>query len=163
MSIIKCIFLSRNIQKVGWPFLTSPPHHVAGEILENSVATILICRCQCGFGNRFASYAKKLTLGMMSLQSYHNVSQTFTIWELSKHHWKQLVPTWKVLHVLVSTILASKIVKVVSVQMTDQLRENVLTFVPCSLLNLAAMVQIQNRWLSKLLVKDSKSIISNTD
>ena len=50
-----------------------------GKILEDSVVTILICRCQCGFGNRLASYAKKLTLGMISLQSYHNVSQTFTI------------------------------------------------------------------------------------
>ena len=54
-------------------------YHVEGEILENSVVTILICRCQCGFGNRLASYAKKFTLGIMSLQSYHNVSQTFTI------------------------------------------------------------------------------------
>lgn len=53
--------------------------YIYRRFFENSVVTILICRCQCGFGNRFASYAKRLTLGMMSLQSYHNVSQTFTI------------------------------------------------------------------------------------
>ena len=53
--------------------------YIYRRFFENSVVTILIRRCQCGFGNRFASYAKKLTLGMMSLQSYHNVSQTFTI------------------------------------------------------------------------------------
>jgi hypothetical protein len=46
-----------------------------------------------------------------------------------------LVPTREVFHVLVSIILASKIVEMVSVQMTYQLRENVLTLIHCSLLS----------------------------
>ena len=37
------------------------------------------------------------------------------------------------------------IVEVVSVQMTYQLRENVLTLVHCSMINKAARVQIQSR------------------
>ena len=81
---------------------------------------------------------------MVSLQCHHNISQTFTICELPKHHCKQLVPTREVFHVLVSIILAGKIVEVVSVQMTYQLRENVLTLIHCSLLNWTAKIQIQN-------------------
>ena len=132
--IEKCIFLSWNIQKIGRTFLTSLFHHAEGEIFKDSVVTILIGGCQCGFCYRFTSHTKELALGMMSLQCHHYVSQTFAVGELSKHHCKQLVPTREALHVLVAIILADKTVEVVPIQMPHQLRENIFALILCSLL-----------------------------
>ena len=51
---------------------------IKGEIFKDSVITILVGGCECGFSNHFASYTKKLTLGIMSFQCNHNVFQAFT-------------------------------------------------------------------------------------
>ena len=101
---------------------------------------------------RFCSHASDLQMPMWFWQSACFLCQETYTWNdeppklpqrLSDFHDLRVVKTslqaivsnMKMLHVLVPIILASEIVEVVSVQMTDQLRENVLTLIHCSLLN----------------------------
>jgi hypothetical protein len=60
----------------------------------------------------------------MSFKSDSQISQPFTVGELTKHQNKQLVPRREMLYILVSTILANKVVEVVSIKESNELSEN---------------------------------------
>jgi hypothetical protein len=56
-----------------------------------------------------------ITLGMVSIESDNQISQTFTIGELSEHQSKKLIPTSEMLHIFVAIVLANNVIEFVSV------------------------------------------------
>jgi len=65
----------------------------------------------------------------MCFKSNNQISQTLSITQLTKHHSKQLIPTSEMLHIAVSIILVNQMAKLVIVEKSYQLGENVFVFV----------------------------------
>ena len=71
----------------------------------------------------------------MGVQSNYQVTQTFTVTELTKHHSKQLVPTCKMLNIPIAVVFANVVVKLSSVQKYGKLRKNVSVLIHMQPLN----------------------------
>jgi hypothetical protein len=53
---------------------------------------------------------------MMGFKGYYQISQTFTIGELTEHQSKQLVPTSEMLHIFVTLRLTDDVVELIPIQ-----------------------------------------------
>jgi hypothetical protein len=57
-----------------------------------------------------------ITLGVVGIKSDNQISQTFTIGELSEHQSKQLIPTSEMLYVTITLVLIDYAAKFIFVQ-----------------------------------------------
>jgi len=69
-----------------------------------------------------------IAFGIMSFKSDNQISQTFSIRQLTKHQSKQLVPTSEMFHIFVAIILSNDVVKFVPIQESDKLSEDEFIF-----------------------------------
>ena len=70
-----------------------------------------------------------IALLLMSGHCISEVSETFTIAELSEHHHQQLVPTSEMLDILIALIFTNEVVKMVTVKCNRyELREHIRCF-----------------------------------
>ena len=66
-----------------------------------------------------------ILLGTMCFKSNNQITKALTITQLTKHHYKQLIPTSEVFHVAIAIILANVVVKLSPVQKSCKLSKNV--------------------------------------
>ena len=102
-------------------------------------------------------------LGTMWVKSNNKITKTLTITQLTKHHYKQLIPTSEVFHVAIAIILANVVVKLSPVQKSGKLSKNVFVLEHSSQLYLTAKLQNQVRFISKACLIDCISTISKSD
>jgi hypothetical protein len=57
-----------------------------------------------------------ITLGVVSIKSDNQISQTFTVGELSEHQGKHLIPTSEMLYVTIPLVLVDYTSKLIFVQ-----------------------------------------------
>ncbi|BAR50447.1 hypothetical protein TFKS16_0094 [Tannerella forsythia KS16] len=72
--------------------------------------------------------SKMVPLLLMCLQCNYEVSKTFTITKLAKHHSEELIPTGEGLDVFVALILGNNTIKLASIQEGCKLSEYILIF-----------------------------------
>ena len=65
-----------------------------------------------------------ITFGLVSLQCNDNITQALTVTELSEHECHELIPAGEVLDISITSILANKIIEVISIEKRCQLYEN---------------------------------------
>ena len=69
-----------------------------------------------------------ILLGTMCFKSNNQITKTLTITQLTKHHYKQLIPTSEVFHVAIAIILANVVVKLSPVQKSCKLSKTYLSW-----------------------------------
>ena len=79
------------------------------------IVSILVCFGKITFCHVFAK-SKVITLLLVSIDSYYQVTKTFTITKLTKHKGKQLIPATEELHILITTVFTYEIIEVVPVK-----------------------------------------------
>lgn len=94
----------------------------------------------------------------MCLKGNNQISQTLSITQLAKHHSKQLIPTYEMLHIAVAIILVYQMAKLIIIEKFYQLGKNVFVFVYRAISLVTAKVQIQIVAPLKFLIKDCISI-----
>lgn len=99
---------------------------------ENTIVPVLICSGKWWFWYIFTQN-QMIRFRVMSFKSDYQISQAFTVRQLSKHHSKQLIPTFKMLNVSISLILIFDASKLIFVQKWNQLGKYVFLFIHCSL------------------------------
>lgn len=92
--------------------------------------------------------------GPMCLKSNNQITKTLTITQLTEHHSKHLVPASGVFHVAITIILANIVIKLSPVQKSSKLSKNVFVLEHSSQLYLAAKIQNQVRFISKICLID---------
>ena len=135
-------------------------HHVEGELLKNPIIPVLVCGRKCRFSNGLATYPKMVSFRLMSFNCHYKITKAFSVAKLSEHQCKQLVPTSKVLDILVALVLSYEVIELASIQWCSQLREYVFVFIHNSQSISAAKIQNQIRFIAIRLIKDYYSIFS---
>ena len=103
-------------------------------------------RCgKCCFCYWITPHAKVVALGLVSLQCNDNITQTLTITKLSEHECHELIPASEVLDIAITSILANKIIEVISIEKRCQLCENEFILEHMQSLILTAKLPIQVR------------------
>ena len=105
-------------------FFASLFHHEEGKVFKDPVVTILIRCGKCRLRYWITPHAKVITFGLVGHQCYDNITQTLTITELSEHECHELIPASEVLDIAITSILANKIIEVISIEKRCQLCEN---------------------------------------
>ena len=125
---VERIDIAFELEDVCTPLSSGLIYHVVGKVLEDTAVPALV-----GLGKvaprDMLAHPKEVALAAMGFQSDYQVSQAFTVRQLTEHQDEELVPACEVLDVPVAMILANVVVEQTSVKERGELGENVFVFV----------------------------------
>ena len=89
-------------------------YEVVSVVLKDVLTASAVCVSQVSFGYIFAK-AKMVTFALVSSNGSSQVTHTFAVAELTKHHYEKLVPTREMLYIFISSVFSDKVVEVIPV------------------------------------------------
>ena len=107
---IKSINLTIYLKIIVCPVLSGNINKMISILLEDFTIAVQIGFCKVAACDIFTK-AKMILFATMSIYSYYQITQTIAVGKLTKNHTKQLIPTTKMLDILVPIIFFDKFVK----------------------------------------------------
>jgi len=109
---VECVNVTTKLEDVRNSFQCGFIHQVGSILFEDAIVSILIGSCKWWFWNIFTQ-TQMIRFGVMNIKCNNQISQTFTVWQLTKHQSKQLIPSSNMFDISISFVLFDDTTKLI--------------------------------------------------